>query len=41
MSSLSPEAQASLARIKKKLKFLKAANRILGKEKATTQKEAA
>ncbi len=41
MSSLSPKSQASLDRIKAKLRFIKAANLILGKEKAATKKEAA
>ncbi|MGQ6983285.1 hypothetical protein ACOKR8_13165 [Vibrio cholerae] len=38
---LSPKSQASLDRIKAKLRFLEAANRILDKEKAATKKEAA
>ncbi|WP_268745278.1 hypothetical protein [Vibrio paracholerae] len=37
---LSPKAQASLDRIKAKLRFIKATNRILGKEKPQ-HKEAA
>lgn len=43
MSSLSPKSKACLARIKAKLRFLEAANRILNKdkEKAATKKEAA
>lgn len=42
MSSLSPKSQASLDRIKAKLRFIKATNRILEKEKtATQQREAA
>ncbi|EOW9259087.1 hypothetical protein ACN26E_000728 [Vibrio cholerae] len=38
---LSPKSQASLARIKAKLRFIEATNRILEKEKAATKKEAA
>ncbi len=42
MSSLSPKSKACLARIKAKLRFLEATNRILEKEKtATQQREAA
>lgn len=41
MNDLSPKAQASLDRIKAKLRFIEAANRILAKEKAATQKDAA
>lgn len=40
MSVLSNKSQASLARIKAKLQFIEAINRILGKEKSAT-KEAA
>jgi hypothetical protein len=38
---LSPKARARLARIMAKLRFIKATNRILEKEKAATKKEAA
>lgn len=42
MNGLSPKARARLARIKAKLRFIEATNRILGKEKtATQQREAA
>ncbi|MEZ8401456.1 hypothetical protein AB6C70_00865 [Vibrio splendidus] len=41
MNDLSPKAQASLDRIKAKLRFIEEANRILAKEKAATQKDAA
>ncbi|HFG2000679.1 TPA: hypothetical protein ACGF6Q_000006 [Vibrio cholerae] len=38
---LSPKSQASLDRIKAKLRFIEVTNRILEKEKAATKKEAA